>query len=115
MGNDELEESGWQRLRSSKYFIYTVVNIAIFTDSYLYGTVSAYQKRLKRVLANASHARSYHARTTLPESHTSRKTTYNNGSVSLSAHTVPVSWSDRLSWDTSLTVVPRGEYHISWA
>ena len=29
----------WQQFRSSKWFIYIVVNLAVFTDAYLYGLI----------------------------------------------------------------------------
>lgn len=32
-------ESRCRDFRSSKYFIYTVVNLAVFTDAYLYGLI----------------------------------------------------------------------------
>ena len=31
--------SKWHRFRSSKRFIYIVVNLAVFTDAYLYGLI----------------------------------------------------------------------------
>ena len=39
MHNFDNTKSSLHDLRSSKLFIYTVVNLAVFTDSYLYGLI----------------------------------------------------------------------------